>query len=87
MPNYVVSFLTIEKIALLILEDALSVWTNLGKQLLFVWLFVSSIKTGTRGIVCLDEVFFHCASLKTSNERLFIQTDNASCAHLYTRDK
>ena len=40
-----------------ILDDALSVWTNLGKHLLFVWLFVSSIKTGTRQIIRLEELF------------------------------
>ena len=39
-----------------ILEDALSVWTNLCKHLLLVWLFVSSIKTGTRRIIRLDEL-------------------------------
>ena len=39
--------------AVFILDDALSVWTNLGKHLLFVWLFVSSIKTGTRQIIRL----------------------------------
>ena len=43
--------------AVFILDDALSVWTNLGKHLLFVWLFVSSIKTGTRQIIRLDELF------------------------------
>ena len=42
--------------AVFILEDALSVWTNLGKYLLFVWLFVSSIRTGTRRIMHLDEL-------------------------------
>ena len=42
--------------AVFILEDALSVWTNLGKHSLFVWLFVSSVKTGTRRIVCPDEL-------------------------------
>ena len=36
------------------LEDALSVWTNLGKHSLFVWLFVSSTKTGTRRIMRMD---------------------------------
>ena len=45
-----------ERLAVFILEDALSVWTNLGKHLLFVWLFVSSIKTGTRRIIRLDEL-------------------------------
>ena len=42
--------------AVFILEEALSVWMTLGKQLLFVWWFVSSIKTGTRCIVHLDEL-------------------------------
>ena len=37
-------------------RDALSVWTNLGKHLLFVLLCVSSIKTGTRRIIRLDEL-------------------------------
>ena len=36
-------------------KDALSVWTNLGKHLLFSWLYVSSIKTGIR-IMRLDEL-------------------------------
>ena len=43
--------------AVFILVDALSVWTNLGKHLLFVWLFVSSVKTGTRRIIRLDKLF------------------------------
>ena len=43
--------------AVFILEDALSVWTSLAKHLLFVWLFVSSIKTGTRRIIRLDELY------------------------------
>ena len=44
------------KWATFILEDALSAWTNLGKDLLFVWLCVSSIKTDTRRIMRLDEL-------------------------------
>ena len=43
-------------LAAFILEDALCVWTNLGKHSLFVWLFVSSVKTGTRRIIRLDEL-------------------------------
>ena len=39
-------------------KDALSDWTNLGKDLKFVWLCVSSIKTGTRRIMRLDELSF-----------------------------
>ena len=46
-----------KKLAVFILEDALSVWTNLGKHLLLVWLFVSSIKTGTRRIIRLNKLF------------------------------
>ena len=42
--------------AVFILGDALSVWTNLGKNSLFVGLYVSSIKTGTRRIIRLDEL-------------------------------
>ena len=45
------------RLAVFILEDALSVWTNLGKHLLFVWLYVSGIKTGTRRIIRLDKLF------------------------------
>ena len=37
-------------------RDALCVWTNLGKHLLFVWLCVLSIKTGTRRFMRLDEL-------------------------------
>ena len=43
-------------LAVFILEDALCVWTNLGKHSLFVWLFVSSVKTGTRRIIRPDEL-------------------------------
>ena len=45
----------IEKMDVFVLEDALSIWTNLGKHLLFVWLFVCNIKTGTRGTMRLYE--------------------------------
>ena len=45
------------RLTVFILEDALSVWTNLGKHALFVWLCVSSIKTGARRIMRLDELF------------------------------
>lgn len=41
-----------------VLEDALSERypTNLGKHSLLVWLFLSSITTDTRRIICLDEL-------------------------------
>ena len=42
--------------AVFILEDALSVWTNLGKHLLVVFSCVPSIKTGTGRIMHLDEL-------------------------------
>ena len=44
------------ELAVFMLEDALSVWTNLGKHLLLDALCVSSIKTGTRRIIRLDEL-------------------------------
>ena len=43
-------------VTVFILENALSVGTNLGKHSLFVWLFVSSVKTGTRRIIRPDEL-------------------------------
>ena len=58
-----------ERMAVFILEDALSVWKNFGKHLLFAWLFVSSTKTGTRPIAGLHE-FFHRPSWTTHDERL-----------------
>ena len=42
--------------AVFILEDELFVWTNLVKHSLFVGLYVSSIKTGARRIIRLDEL-------------------------------
>ena len=42
--------------AVFILEDELCVWTNLGKHSLFVWLFVFSVKTGTRRIIRPDKL-------------------------------
>ena len=39
--------LDLPKMAVFVLDDALSVWTNLGKHSLFV----SSVKTGTRRII------------------------------------
>ena len=41
-----------------LIKDALSVWTKLSKQLQFAWLCVSGVKTGTRRIICLDELSF-----------------------------
>ena len=46
----------INLLAVFILEDALSVWTNLGKHSLFVWLLVCSVKTDKRRIIRLDEL-------------------------------
>ena len=43
-------------LAVSILEDALFVWTNLGKQSLFVWLRGSNVKSGMRRIMRLDEL-------------------------------
>ena len=55
--------------AVFIPEDALSVWTNLGKHLLLDRLCVSSIKTGTRRIMRLDELSSAvCLSRQTTND-------------------
>ena len=56
-------------------RDALSVWTNLGKHLQFVRLCVSSVKTGTRRIIRLDELSFEMrlerrTSKGSSSERI-----------------
>ena len=56
--NFVSRHLKILRMSVFKLEDALSVWTNLCKYLLFAWLCVSSIKTGTRRIILLDELPF-----------------------------
>ena len=50
-----VSSTSSEIMAVFTLEDALSVWMNLGKHSLFVWFFVCSVKTGTRRIIRLYE--------------------------------
>ena len=52
-------------LAVFILQDVLYVWTNLGKHSLFV----SSVKTGTRRIIRLDEVssVLHCLSCTTED--------------------
>ena len=44
-------FLLVREWFVFTLEDALSVWTNLGKHSLFVSLFVSSAKTGKRCVI------------------------------------
>ena len=51
-------FSNLKSMAVFILENALSVWTNLCKLLLFVRLCVSSIKTSRRCIIRLNEVPF-----------------------------
>ena len=72
--------------AVFILEDALSVWTNLARHLLLDALCISSIKTGTRRIIRLDELSFvvrlerRTTDNASNNKCLpkFVQTDNAS---------
>ena len=53
-------------LAVFILEDTLCVWTNLGKHSSFVWLFVSSVKTGRRRIIRLDELSSVVRSSRTN---------------------
>ena len=61
--------------AVFILEDALSVLTNLEKHSLLVWLYVSSIKKGTRPIIRLDEI----SSVVQLERR---KTENSSCRQI-----
>ena len=56
----------------------LSVWTNLGKHLLFVWLCVSSIKTGTRRIVPVDEYSYNIVLLLKTHNIVFDGYDETS---------
>ena len=56
------------------LEEALSVWTNFGKHSLLVWLYVSSIKMGTRRIIHL----LLCVVQVAQKGIVLAKTDNAS---------
>jgi len=40
-----------------LLHHCYIVWINLGKHLLFVWLCVSSIETGTKRVIRTDELY------------------------------
>ena len=75
--------------AVFMLEDALSVWTNLGKHSLFVWLFVSSVKTGTRRIIRLVElssvVRLEGRTTENSSSRQIMRL--VTYARLYTKDE
>ena len=64
--------------------DALSVWTNLGKH--FVVRLVMNLwyKDGHKTHYASRRATFRSASYKTYFEGKFVQTHNASCAHLYT---
>ena len=69
--------------AVFILQDTLSDWTNLGKRSLFVWLDeLSSVvrRSSRRRIMRIVPVFTLETNIQTNNECLpmFVQTDNAS---------
>ena len=74
-------------LAIFLLEDALSFWTNLGKHPLFVWLSASGVKTGTRFVIHLDEQssVVHCSS-HTKEDSLSRQVLHL-VPSLNTRDK
>lgn len=61
---------TTQSLAVFILQDALCVWTNLGKHSLSVWLLVSSIKKDARRIIRLDELSLLLCDL---NERTILR--------------
>ena len=48
----------------------ISVWTSLGKYLLFVWLNVSSMQTGTRRIIRLDKL--HSPTKSSTRQSSFL---------------
>ena len=64
-------------------KDALSGWTNLGKDLLFVWLCVSSIQTVTRRIMRLDELSFEIRLERRIRKVVRLDAKCVSCPFLY----
>ena len=57
-------------------------WTNLGKYLKFVWLYIVSIKTGTRRIMRLEGMRLKRRTTRDSSSRRKVLT---SCVRLYAR--
>ena len=72
--------------AVFILEDALSVWTNLGKHFVVRLVMRLKYKDEHKTHYASRRTTFRSASFKTYFEGKFVQTHNASCARLYTRD-
>ena len=72
-----------------ILEAASSVWTNLGNHSSLACLFSSSVRTGTRCIIGLDELssVVHCSSRTTEANFSGQINHNLFCARRYTRDE
>ena len=72
-----------------ILEAALPVWTNLSNHSLLACLFMSSVKTGTRCIIRLNELssVVHRSSRTTEANFSGQINHNLFCACLYTRDE
>ena len=70
-----------------ILEDALYVWTNLGKHLRFVWSFVSSPSSSRRMMrpIVLNDHFFNVRENEEENAS-FCFTVLVSCAAIRTND-
>lgn len=64
--------------AIFLLQDTLSAWMNLGKHSLFVRLFVSSVKRGTRRVIRPDEL--SSVVRRSSAQQKIAHLDNASCA-------
>ena len=67
-----------------ILEDALSVWANLGQRLLFVWLISLWHRCNHKTLRARTNTIFRCTSWK-NNGRLFFQTHRnyAICSSSY----
>ena len=67
-------------------NDALSVWTNLGRHFVVRLVMRLHYKDGYKTHYASRKTTFRSASFKTYFEGQFVQTHNASCAGLYTWD-
>ena len=58
-------------LAVFVLEDALSVWMNLDKHLLFIWFFACSIKMpGHKTHYASGQTILHCFVLNDEQQKI-----------------
>ena len=65
-------------------KDALFVWVNFGKHSVVRLVMRLKYKDGHKTHYASRRTTFPSASFKTYFKGKFVQTHNASCAHLYT---